>query len=84
MSDEQRAIIHDLNTASERHGVVLLWVPNTRWTEGDKTSNYDKVILQYLHLKAIYSAQYRTMILAMGLKMLTEAHTVTHACIDKV
>lgn len=33
MSDEQRAVTHDLDTACQRHRVVLLWVPNTRWTE---------------------------------------------------
>lgn len=32
MSDEQRAVTHDLDTACQRHRVVLLRVANTRWT----------------------------------------------------
>lgn len=30
VADEQRAVVHDLYSARQRHGMVLLWVPNTR------------------------------------------------------
>lgn len=33
MSDQQRAITHDLDAACQRYRMVLLWVPNTRCTE---------------------------------------------------
>lgn len=33
VSDEQRAVTHDLDPARQRHGVVLLGVPDTRWRE---------------------------------------------------
>lgn len=55
MSDEQRAVIHDLDTARQRHRVVLLWIPNTRWTESER-EDYDELcsIWRSLHFNQIY------------------------------
>ena len=39
VSDEQRAVIHDLDTARQRHRVVLLRIPNTRWTGREAGDN---------------------------------------------
>lgn len=33
VSDEQRAVVHDLDAACQRHGVVLLGVPDASWTD---------------------------------------------------
>lgn len=33
VSDEQRAVVHDLDAACQRHGVVLLRVADASWAE---------------------------------------------------
>lgn len=45
VSDEQRAVVHDLDAACQRHGVVLLRVPDASWTREERRRGEEEEVL---------------------------------------
>lgn len=83
MSDEQRAVIHDLDTTCQRHGVVLLWVSNTRWKKKKQRQHnrgdYDAVAARLEFHEDLFGLDRRPMTVTLHrVKQLPETNGGTH------